>query len=72
MTLKLRFTIGIDRSKMKLFDSESDMKMGRNRPLSNGSPKSGNEFVDQETGEIKRLAFKKPDVKNNRFKDIKV
>lgn len=72
MTLKLRFTIGIDRSKMRLFDSESDMKMGRNRPLSNGSPKSDNEFVDQETGEIKRLTFKKPDLKNNRFKDIKV
>lgn len=71
MASKLRFVVGIDRSKMRLFDAETEVQMSKTRPVSNGSPKRKDEEIDQETGEIK---FKKPALGGNkpRFSGIKV
>jgi replicative DNA helicase len=40
---KLRFVVGVDRSRMKLFDADTPIPMGKNGPLSNGSPRSYSE-----------------------------
>ncbi len=71
MAAKLRFVVGIDRSKMRLFDAETNVQMSKSRPVSNGSPKSKDEEVDKDTGEIK---FKKPPLSQDRkrFAGIKV
>lgn len=72
MASKLRFVVGIDRSKMRLFDAESEVQMTKTRPVSNGSPKRKDEEIDQDTGEIK---FKKPALgvgNKPRFSGIKV
>lgn len=70
MSAKLRFVVGIDRSKMRLFNAETEVKMSKSRPLSNGSPRGEPEEVDQDTGEIK--SFGKPKVDSSRFRGIKV
>jgi replicative DNA helicase len=71
MAAKLRFVVGIDRSKMRLFNAESEIQMTKTKPISHGSPPQRGETIDKETGEIKNY---KPPLNNNRarFAGIKV
>jgi len=69
MASKLRFVVGIDRSRMRLYDAETEIQMTKSRPVSNGSPKKRDE---EETA--KEPVFSKPVLNRdrNRFSGIKV
>lgn len=61
---KLRFVVGIDRSKMRLYDADTNIQMTKTKPILDGSPR--------DTGE--QQGFKKPLLGGNkpRFSGIKV
>lgn len=57
MASRLRFTVGIDRSKMTLYDNDGDIKTTQGgRVLSEGSPKAGGESSGEEVVGVKNTS----------------
>jgi replicative DNA helicase len=66
MASKLRFVVGIDRSKMKLFNAETSVKMTQTKIVVDGSPRNNS------GAEKPQFGNKKPETNRARFNGIKV
>lgn len=76
MAAKLRFVVGIDRSKMLLFNAETEPNMSGGKVVSNGSPptkQQRKEMTDTSTGEIlNRKPSYGTQTQRSKFEGIKV
>jgi hypothetical protein len=75
MAAKLRFVVGIDRSKMLLFNAETEPSMSGGKVVSNGSPtkQQRKEMTDTSTGEIlNRKPSYGAQTQRSKFEGIKV
>lgn len=76
MAAKLRFVVGIDRSKMLLFNAEAEPNMAGSKVVSNGTPptrQQRKEMVDTSTGEVlNRKPSYGQGAQRSKFEGIKV